>query len=428
VKAGAVAVLGEKRPPVASGLRVPFIAVKDSRLALGRLSAAFYRHPSRDVRVVGITGTKGKTTTAWLLASIFEATGLRAGLFGTVLNRIGEEILPSQNTTPGPLELEAHLRLLADRGGTHAVMEVSSHGIVQNRIAGVEFCCGIFTNIAPEHLDYHGTMEKYLEAKSRFFAGLDAGALAVLPRREPASQYIDKRTAARVLWYGLDPADGLLRERDGRAGLRFTWRGTPMTSRLWGEHNLLNIVAAITAADALGFDREAIARGIENSVPPPGRLEEIPNDHGLRAFVDYAHTDGALETVLRSLRAITPGRIIAVFGCGGDRDRGKRPRMGRVAERLADRVLITSDNPRSEDPDEIIEEIVAGLERPFEAAVVPDRREAIAVSVLMAKPGDTVLIAGKGHETYQEIRGKRHHFDDREEVRAALEKRAKAQE
>ncbi len=423
LEAGAVAVVGERRPD-RIGYPVPFIEVPNSRLALGHLSAAFYHHPSRVVSVTGITGTKGKTTTAWILASIFEAAGRRAGLFGTVLNRIGEEMIPAGNTTPGPLELAAYLRRLADRGGTHAVMEVSSHGIVQNRVAGIEFRCGIFTNIAPEHLDYHGTMERYLDAKATFFEGLGLDAVAILPRHEPASRIIAARTTARILWYGTGLEDGVERLANTDQGLSFILKGTQLYSRLWGEHNLHNLLAAVEAAHALGFDREVIARGIESAVPPPGRLEEIPNQFGMRVFVDYAHTDGALETVLRSLRAITPGRIITVFGCGGDRDRQKRPRMGRICERLADRIVITSDNPRNEDPYRILDEIASGLDRPFEAAIVPDRREAICLAILMAKPLDTVLIAGKGHETYQEICGRRYHFDDREEARAALKRRA----
>ncbi len=425
LRAGAVAVVGE-RDPAPGSLRVPFIRVTDSRLALGRLSAEFYRRPSQAVSVTGVTGTKGKTTTAWVLASVFEAGGRRSGLFGTVLNRIGEEILPSTNTTPGPLELASLLRRLADRGGTHAVMEVSSHGIVQNRIAGIDFRCGVFTNLAPEHLDYHGTMERYLDAKAQFFEGLGVDAVAVLSRREPASGAIARRTTARVAWYGTGPEDGVEKVVNTEEGLSFVWRGTPIRSRIWGEHNLLNILAACEAAAALGFDREAIARGIEGAVLPPGRMEEIPNDQGLRVFVDYAHTEGSLQTVLESLRAITPGRIITVFGCGGDRDRQKRPCMGRVCEKLSDRVVITSDNPRSEEPGRILDEIASGLEHPFQAATVTDRREAICLAILMAKPQDTVLIAGKGHETYQEVRGERRRFDDREEARSALGKRRAA--
>jgi UDP-N-acetylmuramoyl-L-alanyl-D-glutamate--2,6-diaminopimelate ligase len=416
-----VAVVGEKAPEDLAA-RVPFIQVPDSRVALGRLSAAFYRHPSRDITVAGVTGTKGKTTTAWILASIFEAAGRRAGLFGTVLNRIGEEMLPAVNTTPGPLELEHLLRHLADRGGTHAVMEVSSHGIVQNRIAGIEFRCGIFTNISPEHLDYHRTLEAYLDAKAQFFEGLGVDAVAVLPRGDAAGTAISRRTAARLAWYG--PGEGVEKLRQSDAGLSFHWRGIPVRTRIWGDHNLLNILAAMEAAAALGFEREVIVRGIEQAVLPPGRMEEIPTEYGFRVFVDYAHTESSLDAVLRSLRAITPGRIIVVFGCGGNRDRGKRPRMGRVCELQADRLVITSDNPRSEDPNAILDEITAGLERPFQAAVVADRREAICLAILMAKPKDTVLIAGKGHETYQEIRGQKRHFDDREEARDALRRRA----
>jgi UDP-N-acetylmuramoyl-L-alanyl-D-glutamate--2,6-diaminopimelate ligase len=425
LRAGAVAVVGERNPDPGT-LRVPFIRVADSRAALGRLSAEFYRHPSRDVSVTGVTGTKGKTTTAWALGSVLECAGRPAGLFGTVLNRIGDEVFPASNTTPGPVELESLLRRVADGGGTHAVMEVSSHGIVQDRIAGVEFRCGVFTNLAPEHLDYHGTMDQYLAAKARFFEGLGAGAVAVLPRREPAALVISRRTRARVVWYGTLPEDGVEGVVNSEKGLSFVWRGTPIRSRFWGEHNLRNLLAACEAAAALGLEREVIVRGIEAAVLPPGRMEEVPNDQGLRVFVDYAHTTGSLETVLQSLRAITPGRIIAVFGCGGDRDRQKRPCMGRMCEKLADRLIITSDNPRSEDPGDILDEISAGLERPFQAATVTDRKEAIKLAIFMGKPQDTVLIAGKGHETYQEIRGVRRHFDDREEARAALELKRRA--
>jgi UDP-N-acetylmuramoyl-L-alanyl-D-glutamate--2,6-diaminopimelate ligase len=249
-------------------------------------------------------------------------------------------------------------------------------------------------------------------------------AIAVLPRKEPSSMAIARRTTARVVWYGPEPEGGVRDIENTDAGLSFRWRGRPIRCRMWGEHNLQNILAAVEAAAALGFDGDAIARGIEGAVPPPGRMEEIPNHFGFRVFVDYAHTEGSLETVLRSLRAITPGRIIAVFGCGGDRDRQKRPRMGRACELLADRLVITSDNPRSEDPNRILDEICSGLEKPFHAAVLADRKEAIRLAILMAKPKDTVLIAGKGHETYQEIKGKRLHFDDREEARESLEKRA----
>lgn len=420
VRAGAIAVVGERKPR-SWPRKVPFIPVDDSRFALGHLSAAFYRHPSRAVEVCGVTGTKGKTTTSWILFSIFTATGRRAGLFGTVLNRIGEEILPSENTTPSALEIERHLRILADRGGSHAVMEVSSHGIAQERVSGIEFRCGVFTNISAEHLDYHGTFDNYLRTKARFFESLSSRAVAVLPRGDRAAEFIARGTSVPIQWFGPGREDGVERVRCEPDRISLTWRGIPLQSQLWGEHNLWNILGAIAAADAMGVDAHQIAQGIEQAVPPPGRLEEVKNPLGFRVFIDYAHTDSALRTVLMGLRPITPGRLIAVFGCGGDRDRTKRPRMGRIAEDLSDKVILTSDNPRGEDRDSILEEIAAGMERPFAAAMVPDRRDAIFLALRIAKPGDAVLVAGKGHETYQEIRGKKHPFDDRQVVREALE-------
>jgi UDP-N-acetylmuramoyl-L-alanyl-D-glutamate--2,6-diaminopimelate ligase len=394
--------------------------VPNARSALGRLSAAFFRHPSRTVRVVGVTGTKGKTTTSWIVHAIFEATGRRAGLFGTILNRIGEEILPSGNTTPGAVEIDSNLRRLADRGGTHAVMEVSSHGIDQGRIANVEFSCGVFTNIAPEHLDYHGSFEKYLQTKIRFFELLPQSATAVLPRGDAVAEEIASRTMARVIWTSREARDGVERVRLDADATSFVWKGIPLRTSIWGDHNLSNLLLAINAAEAVGVDPAAIAHGVERAVAPPGRLEEVPGGTGYKIFVDYAHTDGSLETVLRGLRPVTAGRIILVFGCGGNRDREKRPRMGAVAERLADKVILTSDNPRNEDPGTILDEIAEGMERRFAAAMVTDRKDAIVLALRMAKPGDVVLVAGKGHEAYQEVRGKKYPFHDRKVIEDML--------
>ncbi|MBI4585258.1 MAG: UDP-N-acetylmuramoyl-L-alanyl-D-glutamate--2,6-diaminopimelate ligase [Planctomycetes bacterium] len=428
VRAGAIAVIGERKPTHWSSRQVPFIPVSNARSALGRLCAAFYRHPSRSVAVTGITGTKGKTTTSWILFSIFQATGRRSGLFGTVLIRIGVEILPAANTTPSAIEMERHLRTLSDRGGTHAVMEVSSHGIQQERIAGIEFRCGVFTNISPEHLDYHGTFENYKNTKIRFFENLSPEAAAVLPRGDEVAREIAERTQADVHWFGPAMEDGVEKVQCAGEAISLTWKGLPLQSTLWGEHNLLNLLAAVTAAEVQGIERAAIVRGVEQAVPPPGRLEEVTNPLGFRIFVDYAHTDSALLTVLRGLRPITPGRIITVFGCGGNRDRLKRPRMGQVAEQHSDKVIITSDNPRNENPGAILEEIAAGMESPYLVAMVPDRREAISLGLKMAKPGDTVLIAGKGHETYQEVRGEKVPFDDRKVAEQAIREIIKAAE
>ena len=420
ISAGAVAVVGERKPRRWGAKNVPFIPVDDSRNALGRLSAAFYQFPSRHVSVCGITGTKGKTTTSWILHSILQATGRRAGLFGTILNRIGERILPSTNTTPGVLEIAQHLRDLADCGGTHAVMEVSSHGISQNRTSGIDFVCGVFTNISPEHLDYHGTFEDYLRTKRAFFEELPANATAVLPRSEDASREIAANTVANVVWYGAEEAEGVEDVQLGADGISLVWKGMPLRSRIWGEHNLANLLAAVAAAEAMGIEPSAIALGVERAVAPPGRLEEIECELGFRVYVDYAHTDNALNAVLRGLRPITPGRLITVFGCGGDRDREKRPRMGWIAEQLSDKVILTSDNPRSEEPGRILDEISSGMERAFQAAMIVDRRDAIALALRMAKPGDAIIVAGKGHETYQEIQGSRLPFDDRDVSRELI--------
>ena len=427
-EAGAVAIVGERtrvpRKPngqVAAGpLRIPVFRVDDSRRALGRLARNYFGEERRPLELVGVTGTKGKTTTTWLVDAIFRNAGKVSALFGTVLNRVGETVYPSNNTTPSCMQLHRFLDQLAGRGGTHAVLEVSSHGILQRRTEGLDFRAGIFTNVAPEHLDYHKTFASYVETKVSFFTELSPSSFAILPREEPTSMTIAARTPARVVWYGTEIQDGVDRVRIEPEGMSFRWRGLPVHTRLWGYHNLLNILGAMTCAECLGFTREEIVHGIEAAEAPPGRLEEILHGGGFRVFVDYAHTDGSLETVLRALRPMTRGRIITVFGCGGDRDRTKRPRMGRVAEKWSDNIVVTSDNPRTEDPEAIIKNIVAGLDHPEEAVFVVDRREAIALGIRMARENDTVLIAGKGHETYQEIKDRRIHFDDREVAREFL--------
>jgi UDP-N-acetylmuramoyl-L-alanyl-D-glutamate--2,6-diaminopimelate ligase len=425
-KAGAVAVVGEgsgsRRAPGTEDRpdRIPFLEVKDARLALGDLAARFYGRVAERLQVAGITGTKGKTTTAWILDSILRSAGKVTALFGTVHHRVGPRTYPSENTTPGCLYLHGRLNELAGEGGTHAVLEVSSHGILQQRTAGIPFRCGIFTNVAPEHLDYHKTFESYVETKMRFFTDLAPGAFAVIPRDEAASARISARTRARVVWYGSDAGDGVEALRLEPHGMEFRWKGIPVRARLWGYHNLLNALGAMAAAECLGLSREEVARGVETAIAPPGRLEEIAHRLPFQVFVDYAHTDGSLETVLRALRQVARGRVITIFGCGGDRDRTKRPRMGRAAEKWSHHIVVTSDNPRSEDPRRILDDIAVGLERPEEAVFEPDRREAIALGIRMARPHDVVLIAGKGHETYQEMQGKKLRFDDREVAREFL--------
>ncbi len=393
---------------------VPYFRVDDARTALGALGATFYGHAHGALEIVGITGTKGKTTTAWILEAILRTSGRITGLFGTVHNRVGMTATPAHNTTPSSLELHEAFRQLVDSGGSHVVMEVSSHGIAQKRTAGFDLSSAIFTNIAPEHLDYHGTFENYFATKKQLFCDLRPDAHAILPREDEYAAVLRSATPAEVVWYGTEPQDGVEDVRMAPDGTSFVWRGEPMRTRLWGEHNLLNILAAVTAADCLGLTAAEIAAGVEVAAAPPGRLQEVPNRRNVRVFVDYAHTDGALETVLSAVRGVTTGRVITVFGCGGDRDREKRPRMGRVAERGSDHIVVTSDNPRSENPESILSDIRCGLARPDDVVLEPNRRDAIALAIRMARAGDTVLIAGKGHETYQEFDGSKLHFDDRE--------------
>ncbi len=417
VRRGAVAVLCDKETHTREDLRdfhAAVLRVDDVRSAMGRLADEFYGSPSRKIDVVGITGTKGKTTMSWLLDHILRVAGRTTGLFGTVENRIAGRPFEAVNTTAGSLDLHAWMSELIELGGSAATLEVSSHALEQQRTAEIDFDCGVFTNIAPEHLDYHQTMERYLAAKMKLFNGLKSSAFAVLSREQRASQVIAANTKANIVWYGTGSQDGVSSIRMSPEGTEFTWRGIRVVSKLWGVYNLENLLAAMSAAECLGIDVPTIVEAAREPTLPPGRLEEVTSEESFRVVVDYAHTDGSLEAVLEALRPVTHGRLITIFGCGGDRDATKRPRMGRVAEEGSDQIIVTSDNPRGEAPGSIVEDIVAGLEKPDDAAIVDDRREAIALGIRMARKGDTILIAGKGHETYQEISGGRIHFDDRE--------------
>jgi UDP-N-acetylmuramoyl-L-alanyl-D-glutamate--2,6-diaminopimelate ligase len=426
VKRGAIAVVGERPVDVA----VPTFVVEDGRVALARLADAFFGRPSERVRVVGVTGTKGKTTTTYLFRSIVRASGRECGLLGTIAYEAFGRSRPSDNTTPDPCEVQAFLASLDRPDGGYAVMEVSSHALVQRRVAAVRFAAAAFTNLSGEHLDYHKTMEAYRTAKGFLFEGLAAGATAVLNAAQPASGHYAERTQASVLRYAVGAEEAGVGVRAeavvlGPHGTRFTLHlpgeaPRPVEIALVGRHNVENALAAAGLAHALGFDGATIARGLESLALVPGRLEPVDEGQPFRVLVDYAHTDDALEKVLTSLRAVSSGRIVCLFGCGGDRDRTKRPRMGRVAERLADEVVVTSDNPRSEEPAAIIEEILGGLERRDRAHVEPERAAAIARAIALARPGDIVLVAGKGHETYQILRERTVHFDDREVAREVL--------
>jgi len=419
---------------------IPVVCVDDSRRALGVLAGRFYGDPSSRLCMVGVTGTNGKTTVTYLCKAVLEAAGRRVGLIGTVSYQIGAECLPASHTTPGAVELQALLARMVSAGMEAVVMEVSSHALAQDRTAGCEFDVAIFTNLTQDHLDFHHDMDSYFQAKLRLFADLNPAGRKSRPKRAVVN--VDDARGGRVcgasrvpVWtYAIrQPAD--IRAEDVQlalSGIRFTavtpCGRFPIESRLVGEHNVYNILAAIGAGLHEGVPPEVVQRGIASVANVPGRFERVEAGQDFTVVVDYAHTDDALLRLLTAARALKAGRIITVFGCGGDRDRGKRPQMGRVAARLSDVVFLTSDNPRSEDPAAILREIELGVrdvlaEKPVRYEVIADRRAAIEAAVREAKAGDMVLIAGKGHEDYQIVGSTRLHFDDREVARAAIEAR-----
>ena len=421
VERGARALLVERWlevPDTVVQARVPSV-----RAAMGAIAAVFYGHPADRLRVVGVTGTNGKTTTTYLLERIFRAAVWKPGMIGTTGVRIDERPVPHARTTPEAPDLHRLLAEMTSVGIDAVAMEVSSHGLDQYRVGGVRFACAVFTNLSQDHLDYHGTLEAYFEAKARLFTPAMAKRAAV---------NLDAPESARLLRSGVPTITfGLGEEADVRAtdvvlgpqGLSFRVDETEIHSRLRGHFNVQNCLAAIAAAWQLGIPTEIAARGIATVAGVPGRMEPVEAGQGFLVAVDYAHTPDSIENVLRAARPLADGgRVIVVFGCGGDRDRTKRPLMGEAATRLADLALVTSDNPRSEDPMAIIEEIVPGAERGGgEYRVEPDRRAAIRQALREASRGDVVLIAGKGHETGQEFADITVPFDDRVVAREELE-------
>jgi UDP-N-acetylmuramoyl-L-alanyl-D-glutamate--2,6-diaminopimelate ligase len=406
VAGGAAALLTERNLE----LDVPQVQVSSVRRALGPIADAFYGHPSRALTIIGITGTNGKTTTCALLQGVFEANGWRTDTIGT---------LTQQRTTPEAPELQEHL---ADwrRGGGHAVaMEVSSHALVQHRVDAVRFAAGVFTNLTPEHLDYHRSMDDYFAAKAMLFAP-DRVGLAVVNRSDEWGQRLLKLLSEGpipVETFG--PEDAVDVElRAGRT--RFTWGGQRITIQVGGRFNIVNALAAACCAQALGVEPSTIAAGLESISGVRGRFEAVDAGQPFTVFVDYAHTPDGLVQALRGARELATGRLLVVFGAGGDRDHEKRPLMGAAATELADLAVVTSDNPRSEDPDAIIEQVVAGARHRSKLVIEPDRAAAIATALATAQPGDVVLIAGKGHEVGQEIAGRILPFDDVEQARKAL--------
>ena len=424
VAAGAAAVVCEQLPAdPAPG--VTYVAVPDSAGAMADLAAAFYDYPSRELKLVGITGTNGKTTTATLLYDLVRALGYKAGLISTVVYRIEGREVEATHTTPDSIRLNALMREMADAGCEFCFMECSSHAIVQERTRGLSFAGGIFSNITHDHLDYHKTFAEYIRAKKRFFDMLPAGSFALTNLDDRNGRVMVQNTAAAVHTYSLrgmadfrcriveTHLDGMLLRIDGQE----VWVG------LLGRFNAYNLLAVYGTAVLLGLDRSEVLRVLSTLRPVSGRFEIVRAANGTTAVVDYAHTPDALENVLRTIEEIrTPQQqLLVVCGCGGDRDRTKRPEMAQIAVQYASTAIFTSDNPRHESPEAILDEMVAGLDPGTRYLRIADRAEAIRTAVMLSHPGDVILVAGKGHETYQIIGDVKHHFDDREEVRRAFE-------
>ena len=428
VQQGARAVMLEEDCDVPAG--VVRLKVIQTRPLFGKLMHTFLGAPSKKIRLVGVTGTNGKTTVAWLVQHLLENAGVRCGLLGTVYYRGGNFTQPSNNTTPGVVQLQTMLSQMVQEGLQACSMEVSSHALDQHRVAGLEWACGIFTNFSPEHMDYHQTVEQYLQAKLRLFQALGKNATAVINRDDPASERVIGAAAGPVVTFSLRTAADLTATNiecsldETRCRIETPEGKFTIDWNLLGWHNLENLLAALGAVRSLGIAAGRCVEAVRSFPGVPGRLERIDEGQPFPVFVDYAHTDGALRSVLEQMRLITRRRILLVFGCGGDRDRTKRPRMGRVGAEFSDRLIITSDNPRSEDPSAIAHEVADGVQgTTTPCSIVLDRREAIQLALDSADEDGLVLIAGKGHETGQIIGDQVLPFDDRAVARELLKDR-----
>ena len=429
VARGAAAVVAEEALPV----NVPLLLVDNARVALADAARFVYRDPSKSISVIGVTGTNGKTTTSYLLRACLQADRRQVGLLGTIAYEFGGRRIPASTTTPDPVRIQGYLREMADRFASACVMEVSSHSLDQQRVRGVQFAAGVFTNLSQDHLDYHSDMGAYAAAKARLFAQLGSGSVAVLNHDDPASSLMAEQLGpgVRVLTFGFSPNADVRAEsvRPGPDGTRFVMvmpnGRVELFLRLCGEHNVNNALAAAASALAMGTSELTIASALEDARPVPGRLELVEGPLGrssrVRVFVDYAHTPDALEKVCGTLQELCEGRLLVVFGCGGDRDPSKRAPMTAAVARHANVAFLTSDNPRSEEPDSILDDMEVGLKDSSASCFrVVDRAEAIRCAVAEARPDDTVLVAGKGHETYQILKDSVVPFDDRIEAARAL--------
>ncbi len=427
--AGCVAIAGT-RENLSELAGLPYLRVADPHRAAALAAHVLAGDPSRDMTVIGVTGTNGKSSTIALVAAVLEAAGHRTAQFGTLGYRIGKKNHEAKHTTPFGEELADMFRRARNAGRTHVVMEVSSHALDQGRVAGIDFDVAAFTNLTRDHLDYHGNMEAYARAKQRLFSGLDpAAGLAVINVDDAAGQDFVAATPAKVITYGRTGMCRATGETTRVGGTAFTletpWGTAPVALKLLGTHNVYNALCAAAICGGLGVAVPVIAEGLGTLSSVPGRFESIDAGQDFHVVVDYAHTPDGLANVLRAARSICGGRVICVFGCGGDRDKGKRPKMGVLAAELADFSVVTSDNPRTEDPHRILLDIEMGMQRLRHRKgddywVIESREEAIRAALGLAKPGDLVLIAGKGHEDYQIIGTEKIHFDDRELARQIL--------
>jgi UDP-N-acetylmuramoyl-L-alanyl-D-glutamate--2,6-diaminopimelate ligase len=421
VKDGAVAVVCEELPAHVTG-EVDFLLVANSAVALGILASNFYDKPSSKLKLVGVTGTNGKTTVATLLYKLFIDLGYKCGLLSTVENKVNGEVVPATHTTPDPVALNELLNRMVAKGCDYCFMEVSSHAIAQHRIEGLQFAGGIFTNLTHDHLDYHKTFENYLKAKKAFFDGLGKGAFALTNVDDKNGNVMMQNTKAHRKGYSIkNMADykGKILENQFD-GLVLNVDGDDVYFKLVGSFNAYNLLAVYGAAMLLEQDKAKVLTSLSKLSGAEGRFDYVISPNKIVGIIDYAHTPDAVQNVLSTIHDIRKGneKVITVIGCGGDRDKTKRPIMAKVAATLSDKVILTSDNPRSEDPAQIIKDMEAGLDASTQrkAISITDRREAIKTAVHLAQPGDIILLAGKGHEKYQEINGVRNHFDDKEEL------------
>lgn len=426
IELGAIAIICEEMP-ILPHPDVTYVEVKNSSAALGVIASNFYDNPSSKIKLIGVTGTNGKTSTVTLLFKLFKSMGHSVGLLSTVENRINEEVIPSTHTTPDQISLNELLASMVQKGCQFAFMEVSSHAIDQNRIAGLEFSGAVFMNISHDHLDYHGTFDKYIEAKKKLFDGLSSSAFALVNQDDKRGPIMLQNCKAKHATFGLK----FLTDYKARVitnsyqGLELDINGKNVWFRLIGKFNAYNLLAAYAVSDLLDEDDEETLMMLSSLETAPGRFEVVDPTSDIMALVDYAHTPDALENVMQTIDGIRTGNesVITVLGCGGDRDKAKRPVMASIAVKWSNKVIFTEDNPRNEDPRGILNDMLGGVGKSYvkKTLVIQDRREAIKTACSMAEVGDIILVAGKGHENYQEVKGVRHYFDDRLILKEMLE-------